>query len=407
MLKRFILARVIGVLITALLPATALPQTLADTIRLGNPSFEDIPHAGGPGYPFPIVGWLDCGRTRFPNETPPDIHPASAWEVTKPPQHGTTYLGMVVRDDETWESLSQAFSAPLKAGECYALSLWLSRSERYLSVRRHDADSLYPFDRPAVLRIWGGKSFCDEGELLAVSEPVNDYAWKKYTFKLEPVMDHRFITLQAFYKTPVLNPYNGHVLVDNISPIIRMSCGENDAVKVLENTKVTQPVNSKPTPTSRPGNSSPTKSQNINSIPPVVTTEAPKLLTELERNNLHQGKTIRIEKLYFKADSSRIQYESYPVLEEIAQFMRLNPDIIIEIGGHTNTKPSHSYCDELSTARAKSVMDYLISKGVPRLQLQYKGYGKNKPLVPNDTYSRTAQAKNQRVEIKILSLGVR
>ena len=109
--------------------------------------------------------------------------------------------------------------------------------------------------------------------------------------------------------------------------------------------------------------------------------------------------------MYFKADSSRIEKESYPVLDEIAQFLIHNPDIVIEIGGHTNTMPSAEYCNTLSTARAKSVTDYLIGKGVPKEQLQYKGYGKTEPIIPNDTYSRTARAKNQRVEIKVLRVG--
>lgn len=393
----------IGTLITALVvPPQAFSQGVADTVKLGNPSFEDQPRAGGKGgYRIPIRGWEDCGAIMFPGESPPDIHPhPEAWQVTKPPKDGQTYLGMVVRDDETFESVSQAFSAPLKAGQCYALSVWLCRSESYFSPRSPEDNTEYPFTQPTVLRIYGGKSLCQGGELLAESEPVSASSWKQYTFKLEPAMDHRYITLQAFYKTPVLVPYNGHVLVDNISPIIRMSCGENDVAKVIE-PKETQPVNTKPGSTTRPN--SPTKPE-VKATPPVVQAEVPKLLTELDRDKLHQGKTIRIENLYFKADSSRIEWDSYPVLDEIAAFMRQNPDIVIEIGGHTNTKPSHSYCDDLSAARAKSVMDFLITKGVSKHQLQYKGYGKNKPLVPNDTYNRSAQAKNQRVEIKILSI---
>lgn len=391
-------------IVLLMIPSAFLAQSpIADTVWLGNPSFEDVPRAGGSGFPLPIKGWLDCGVSKFPNETPPDIHPASAWEVTKDPQHGATYLGLVVRDDETWESLSQTFSTPLKAGECYAVSMWLSRSERYMSHRTHRGDSLYPFDRPAVLRIWGGKSFCEEGELLAVSEPVSENTWRRFTFKLEPVMDHRFITIQAFYKTPVLAPYNGHVLVDNISPIIRMSCNE-DVVKVLDKRPVVQATPPKTNTTNTRPNTT-TTHKPADKKPTAVVSDQPKLLTELERDKLHQGKTIRIENLYFKADSSRIEWGSYAVLDEIVLFMKQNPDIVIEIGGHTNTVPSHSYCDELSTARAKSVTDYLMEKGVPRQQLQYKGYGKSKPLVSNDVYNKAARAKNQRVEIKILSLG--
>jgi outer membrane protein OmpA-like peptidoglycan-associated protein len=315
----------------------------------------------------------------------------------------------VVRDDETWESVSQGMSGSLKAGQCYAFSVWLCRSEKYLSRRSYGGDSLFDFTHPAVLRIFGGKTFCEEGELLAESDPVVDHQWHQYVFKFEPIRDYRYITLQAFYKTPVLTPYNGHILVDHCSPIVRVPCSENDVTKVFEEPeeKPVQPVNSKPAPVSPPvtntKHATPKTPAPTSNVP--VDDAKPKLLDELDRQKLHEGKTIRIERLYFKADSSRIEEESYPVLDEIAQFLINNPDIIIEIGGHTNTKPSPEYCNQLSTARAKSVMDYLIDAGVPKEQLQYKGYGKTQPLVPNDTYSRSAQAKNQRVEIKVLKLG--
>lgn len=380
--------------------------TPADTIILANPSFEDQPRAGGSGFILPIRGWYDCGLTLFPDQTPPDIHPhPMAWRVTKSPQHGNTYLGMVVRDDETWESLSQAFSAPLKGGECYAMSVWLCRSESYFSHRTSRGDSLYPFTRPAVLRIFGGSGLCKEGELLAESEPVVSHDWVRYTFKLEPVSDQRFITIQAFYKTPVLTPYNGHVLVDNISPIIRIPCKENNIARYLDPIESPSTPSAKPpatperpaTPATRPTTPPPPP-------PKIVEVEEPVLLQELRRDNLHRGKTIRIENLHFKADSSKIDASSYPVLDEIARFMKKNPNVVIEIGGHTNTKPSTDYCNDLSTARARSVMEYLIGQGVSKHQLEYKGYGKTKPLVPNDWYDRMAQTKNQRVELKILSL---
>jgi len=380
----------------------------ADTIFLGNPSFEDQPRSGGFNT-RPIFGWVDCGRSRFPEETAPDIHPGSFWEVSKPPHDGNTYLGMVVRDNESWESLSQAMSAPLKAGQCYAFSAWLCRSDKYLSPRSQAGDSLYPFTKPAVLRIFGGSGFCEEGELLAESEPVVSNDWKRYTFRFEPLKDYRYITIQVFYKTPVLVPYNGHVLVDNLSGIIRIPCSEENIADVFEQEEDEnlQPVNTKPpVATNRTNNTSPPKPPAP--LPPSSGTqevEGPKLLTELDRKKLHQGKTIRIERLYFKADSSRIEAESYPVLDEIALFLRKNTDVIIEIGGHTNTKPSSEYCNKLSTERARSVTEYLVRKGVPKGQLQYKGYGKMEPIVPNDTYSRSAQAKNQRVEIKVLSVG--
>ena len=57
----------------------------------------------------------------------------------------------------------------------------------------------------------------------------------------------------------------------------------------------------------------------------------------------------------------------------------------IEIGGHTNGLPSHDYCDKLSTARAKAVYDYLVSKGINPERLTYKGYGKRRKIASDAT----------------------
>ena len=67
-------------------------------IKLLNPSFEDIPrNSRAP------MGWTNCG---FPAETPPDVHPdpMNQFQVGMTPQNGSTYLGMVVRDNDTWEN---------------------------------------------------------------------------------------------------------------------------------------------------------------------------------------------------------------------------------------------------------------------------------------------------------------
>jgi len=81
----------------------------------------------------------------------------------------------------------------------------------------------------------------------------------------------------------------------------------------------------------------------------------------------------------------------------------VNDDVIIEIGGHTNGVPNDEYCDRLSSSRAKSVAEYLVNKGVNPTKVQFKGYGKKKPIADNKT--KYGRDKNQRVEIKILSLN--
>ncbi len=130
--------------------------------------------------------------------------------------------------------------------------------------------------------------------------------------------------------------------------------------------------------------------------------EQPKVLPELIREKIVIGQTLRINELYFLADSAIISEESNQVLSEIYSFLKANPDIAIEIGGHTNGIPSHEYCDKLSEARAKNIAYFLYNKGVPESQIAYKGYGKRVPIATNETLA--GRQKNQRVEIKIVAI---
>ncbi|HEX5112890.1 MAG TPA: OmpA family protein, partial [Saprospiraceae bacterium] len=130
--------------------------------------------------------------------------------------------------------------------------------------------------------------------------------------------------------------------------------------------------------------------------------EGEKVLKSLDISTITLGQTIRVEKLYFDADSSTIQAASNAVLNEIYDFLSSNKNVIIEIGGHTNSLPEDDYCDKLSTSRAKNVADYLYKKGIPESQISYKGYGKRQPIASNQTVD--GRRRNQRVEIKITSM---
>ena len=96
------------------------------------------------------------------------------------------------------------------------------------------------------------------------------------------------------------------------------------------------------------------------------------------------------------------QDESVAVLSEIYDFLIQNPNVNIEIGGHTNTIPSDAYCDRLSADRARNVAEYFYNRGIPASQISYKGYGKRQPLTKDE--SLAGRKKNQRVEIKILAM---
>ena len=127
-----------------------------------------------------------------------------------------------------------------------------------------------------------------------------------------------------------------------------------------------------------------------------------KFIPELEISKINVGQTLRINELYFAADSSLVSENSYEVLDEIMAFLKDNSGVIIEIGGHTNGIPPHEYCDRLSTERAKNVASYLFDQGIGAKRVTYKGYGKREPIDTNE--SLAGRKKNQRVEMKIVSI---
>src|SRR6478736_1737392 len=92
------------------------------TINLKNPSFEDNPRMGGlPS--LDINGWSDCGLFRFPGASPPDILPTANhdWGVDMEAMDGKTYLNLVVREDDSWEYVSQKLKTSLDPAKCYSL----------------------------------------------------------------------------------------------------------------------------------------------------------------------------------------------------------------------------------------------------------------------------------------------
>ncbi len=123
--------------------------------------------------------------------------------------------------------------------------------------------------------------------------------------------------------------------------------------------------------------------------------------TDINTNKLKIGDIFELGNIYFKADNSELNSTSQATLLELATFLKLNKTIKIEIGGHTNLLPTNEYAVKLSSERAKSVMEFLKENGVNSDNLQFKGYGKNKPKVMEKTTE--ANQKNQRVEVKILA----
>ncbi len=92
--------------------------------------------------------------------------------------------------------------------------------------------------------------------------------------------------------------------------------------------------------------------------------------------------------------------DSYVELENLYRFLKNNPQIKIEISGHTDNTGSETHNKTLSENRAKSVYNYLINNGIEKSRLTFKGYGSSNPVNTNNTEKE--RQNNRRTEFKIL-----
>ncbi|MCP4109748.1 MAG: OmpA family protein [Desulfobacteraceae bacterium] len=104
-----------------------------------------------------------------------------------------------------------------------------------------------------------------------------------------------------------------------------------------------------------------------------------------------------IENLLFDFDKSVIKEKYYGDLEEVAKVLKENPDLVVEIQGHTCWVGTEKYNQGLSERRAKSVVKFLEDKGVDPARLSWEGYGESRPAFENTT--REGRIKNRRVEM--------
>ena len=108
-----------------------------------------------------------------------------------------------------------------------------------------------------------------------------------------------------------------------------------------------------------------------------------------------------LEKVYFETDSAIIKSRSFPLLDAVAATLNASPQItLVEIQGHADERGSDGYNIKLTRARAASVMNALIERGVIKERLRSGGYGERCPVDPK--HNATAWERNRRVEFKII-----
>ncbi len=117
-------------------------------------------------------------------------------------------------------------------------------------------------------------------------------------------------------------------------------------------------------------------------------------------NPVKAGEKMLLSNVFFEVDSWLLKKESLAELNNLVDLLKENKEIIVEIGGYTDSTGSDQHNKVLSEKRAQSVVDYLGSKEIDLDRLRSKGYGNAFPV--GDNITTEGRRLNRRTEVKIL-----
>lgn len=181
------------ILLTGLATAS---DGIGQNIELSNGSFE-----GEPADATVPQGWMACKEG-----TTPDILPGY-WGVYAEPSDGDTYVGLITRQNNTWESIGLRLPAVLQKGSCYSWALDLAHSDTYSG-----------YNGPIKLRVWISKLKCQKDQLIYESPLIEHFDWETYNIQFTPGADYRYIMLEAFHSEEAFS-YQGNILIDRLRAI--------------------------------------------------------------------------------------------------------------------------------------------------------------------------------------------
>ena len=138
---------------------------------------------------------------------------------------------------------------------------------------------------------------------------------------------------------------------------------------------------------------------------PASTEKAQQINRSVELDRLVVGLSSVLRNIYFDSGKASFKKESYDELNKLERMLSENPDMVVEISGHTDNVGDKAYNKHLSQRRANAVVEYVVQKGISKKRIIAKGYGEERPMASNDD-EKEGRALNRRVEFKILSKGV-
>ncbi len=142
------------------------------------------------------------------------------------------------------------------------------------------------------------------------------------------------------------------------------------------------------------------------SIPPIFLTKPQTDTTfnvAILLDKLTLNKTFVLENIYYDLNKYNIRPDAAIELDKLVTILQDNPTLKIELGSHTDARDTDSYNQKLSQNRAKSAVEYIVSKGIDASRMTYKGYGETL-LIVKSAKTEEEHQRNRRTEFKILEL---
>jgi len=198
-------------------------------IEFKNPSFEGKPTVGSVKVDTYLKEWIDCGHLEFPDESSFDIQPGF-FEVEIKTLEGESFVGLVTRENGSYESLCQELDVYLIQDSIYQFSIYLAKSEEYKSITPASIKAsndqpyrngkneieLMSFAGNTILRVWGGTNKCSKEVLLFNSEEIDHDEWRQYDIEfIAPSNDIKFLSFEAYYPDDSIFT-RGNLMIDYI-----------------------------------------------------------------------------------------------------------------------------------------------------------------------------------------------
>ncbi len=391
---------------TLLLPvllATALAGHAQDLLQrqLQHDTMPNlVPNAGFEQYRSIPCGWTQQARKfgqevmvawSSPTETTPDLytteadrdcwsHPAKRTGGKVVPHGGKAMAGIKVRgkgNTPTWwhEYLQVTLPEPLQAGTRYMVECWT----RQAPFSEHASNNIGLYLSPVAVSTRNNLPLYITPHVNA-DEVVKGGRWRRVQGVVEAQGNERYLLIGNFYS-------------DEVTAFEKQESGDRGAYYFIDDVSVrVAPAGAVPTP--RPRTSEPPAPKVI-VADHASTKEVP--LPRIEPPPV--GKRVRLDNIGFEFGKATLTPESTNELNELADMLIDYPLMRIEVEGHTDDVGGEAFNQQLSEARAKAVVDFLLGRKVEKERIALHGYGKTKPLVPNT--SEANRALNRRVEFRV------